>query len=118
MDNIREQEIILKAEYWLDDLEESIREQIKNDPKMLFETQEKKIAIFLYARGYKIRGIRKKSIKVAGNQSKKILVFCFDNVVKRAILEYYNNNNPGSYNINAKSILDAQQDITSMIVNF
>ena len=120
-DNIKEkeQEITLKSEYWIDDLEEALREQAKTNPNFFFKTQEKKIAIFLYARGYKIRGIERKMIKTAGVQNnKKILIFLFDNVVQRARLEYYNNNNQESYNINAKCILDAQQDITSMIVNF
>lgn len=115
MDKIKEK---VKSEYWFYGLDENLHEQAKNDPNFLFRTQEKKIAIFLKARGYPIRGIEKKTIRVADGHNKKILIFYFDNVVKRARLEFYNNENPDSYNVNAKRILDAQQDITSMIVNF
>jgi hypothetical protein len=115
MDKIKEE---VKAEYWLDGIDESLHEKAKNEPGFLFRTQEKKIAIFLKARGYPVRGLEKKTVRVAGGHGKKILTFCFDNVVQRARLEYYNNDNPDSHNVNAKRILDAQQDVTSMIVNF
>lgn len=115
--SIKDEEVT-KAEYWLDGIEPSLHEKAHNDPEFFFRTQEKKIAIFLKARGYPVRGLERRSIRVAGNQSKKILTFCFDNTVTRARLEFYNDNNPDSFNVNAKCILDAQQDITSMIVNF
>ncbi|HEC72024.1 MAG: DUF5659 domain-containing protein [Candidatus Thorarchaeota archaeon] len=111
-------EEVVKAEYWLDGIDPELHDKAQNDPDYLFRTQEKKIAIFLKARGFPVRGLEKKQLRIAGGQNKKILTFCFDHTVQRARLEYYNDNNPESYNVNAKSILDAQQDITSMIVNF
>lgn len=116
--DIREKEEIIKAEYWFDGIDPELHEQAQNDPDFLFRTQEKKIAIFLKARDYPVRGLEKKVFRVAGGHNKKILTFCFDNTVQRARLEFYNENNPDKHNVNAKCILDAQQDITSLIVNF
>jgi len=112
-ENIKEE--ILRSEYWLDGIEEpEQQEAIQN----FFRTQEKKIAIFLKARGFLLRGVEKKFITTATKHRKTIVVFCFDaDKVKRAKLEYYNLTNPDTYNVNAKSILEASQDITSLIIN-
>ena len=113
MSNIKEE--IISSEYWFDGIKESDQETEK---EKFFRTQEKKIAIFLKARGFPLRGVEKKYIYTASKHRKTIIVFCFDNaLVQRARLEYYNLTNPDTFNVNAKSILEASQDITSLIIN-
>jgi hypothetical protein len=110
-------EEIIKSEYWLDGIKEEDKETAV---KSFFRTQEKKIAIFLKARGYPLRGLEKRIQKVGSGQNKKLLVFCFDgeNIVRRALLEYYNNSNPQIFNVCGKLMLETAQDITSLIINF
>lgn len=115
MENIKEKEEIIKTQYWLDGIDENFHDEVV---KGFFRTQEKKVAIFLKARGYPVRGLEKKTIRISGNQKKKILAFCFDNCVRSAFLDLYNFDDPKIFNVNAKRMLDATQDISSMIINF
>lgn len=115
MDNIRDKEEVIKVQYWLDGIEEEFHEKAKKD---FFRTQEKKVAIFLKARGYPIRGLEKKMLRVSGNQKKKILSFFFDSSVRSAYIDLYNVDDANTYNVNAKRMLDATQDIGSLIINF
>jgi len=115
MENIKEKEEIIRTQYWLDGIDEKVHDQVIEG---FFRTQEKKVAIFLKARGYPVRGLEKKMIRVSGNHKKKILAFCFDSCVRSAFLELYNYDDPKHFNVNAKRMLDATQDISSMIINF
>ena len=107
------EEIIDKV-YYLEGLTEEEEKELN-----FYRTKDKQIAAYLKARGYKLRGMEKILIG-GGHRKKKIVVFCFDgsNVTRRAILEYYNSDDPKLYTVNGKLVLSEFRNINSMIANF
>lgn len=117
MPNIKSKEELLRYTFFDDDVP---KEELEATRKSYFRSSDKDFIVFLKARGHVIRGVEETGRKIGGRYGRKILHFCFDeeSLLRKVMLEYYNMNKHEQYNVNAKCLLEASKDVTSIISNF